>query len=94
MEAQNLDEIKEPLKEETTAKVDELRHEMIYAAHVLRYGGGRGYHYFASQHGYGGIGIGLPFLTGVPELDLLQIDHPYPKDENDEAVMQSSATGV
>ena len=76
MDITNLEEMKTAIDEETNAKVAELRHEMIYAAHVLRYGGGRGYHYFASVEGYGGVGIGLPFLTGVPELDLLEIEHP------------------
>ena len=57
--------------------VDELRHDMVYAAHVLRYGAGRGFPYVApgQTDALAGLGIGFDFLTGVDELDLLPITH-------------------
>jgi hypothetical protein len=50
------------------ARCDELRKEIIYATHVLRYAG-RGHFYGAYNYNFKGK------LTGIDQLDTLDIHH-------------------
>jgi hypothetical protein len=68
IEHENLVDQRIAVAAEANARADELRKEILYAVHVLRYAGGKGLHTVNHQ-----LASKPTQLTGVDELDLLHI---------------------